>query len=87
MVLMHQLSFCLINFSHTFVHGLARPLRITEEWSKRTSPQSESVSFGGPQPDKKSLDECIIVMPEGKCNSSRNVWQKLFDPSEPLDFS
>ena len=47
MVLMQQLSFCLINFSHTFVHGLARPLGIAEKWSKRTSPQSESVSLGG----------------------------------------
>ena len=30
MVLMQQLSFSLINFSHTLVHGLARSLRITE---------------------------------------------------------
>jgi hypothetical protein len=42
-----QVSSCLINFSHTLIHGLARSLRITEEWSKQTSPQSESVFSEG----------------------------------------
>ncbi len=46
-LLTEQVSSCLINFSHTLIHGLARPLRITEEWSKQTSPQSESFFLEG----------------------------------------
>ena len=48
-------------------------------WNLFRLPLNSRPEQNGRQPAKLSVR---LVIPEGKSNSSRNVWQKLVDPSE-----
>jgi hypothetical protein len=53
MVLMYQVSCCLINFSHTLIHGLTLPLGIAKN-DRRGHRRSLCPFFGGEQSKQSS---------------------------------